>query len=424
MDTPDGLPCVHCGLCLDTCPTYRLLGREADSPRGRIHIMQAIDAGELNLDREAAGHLDRCLGCLACETACPSGVSFGARIEKFRPRILETLPRRPWRSLIDRAVRQPAMIRLATVAAAVLDAIGLNRLRRRLPGLALMPDRHRRTGREPAGRGATPAAEPELLTPVASAPRVAVLRGCVAHTLLPAIHEAAVEVLRQNGFDVIEIEETCCGALDAHAGRLEEARRKATETVETMTALGITRLVTTAAGCGAQIREYDRLFGDGGGSGSSTPRTIAEAAMDVSELLAEIGPRPPKQPLDAGKVVYHDACHLRHASGITQAPREIVRAATGCTPEDLGENHLCCGSAGSYNLEHVRLARAMGDRKAELAAVAEAETIAVGNVGCVLQIERALSLQGLKARVRHPVELLAEAYRREETGGSSGMKTP
>lgn len=422
METPDGLPCVHCGLCLDTCPTYRLLGREADSPRGRIHIMQAIDAGELDLDREAAGHLDRCLGCLACETACPSGVSFGARMEKFRPRILETLPRRPWRLLVDRAVRQPAMIRLATSAAALLDAIGLGRLRRRLPGLALMPGRHRRTGREPAGRGEA-MAQPELLVPLATAPRVAVLRGCVAHTLLPAIHEAAVEVLRQNGFDVIEIEETCCGALDAHAGRLEEARRKATKTVETLTALGISKLVTTAAGCGAQIREYDRLFGDGGGSGPSAPRKVAEAAIDISELLSEIGPRPPRKPLDAGKVVYHDACHLRHACGITQAPRDIVRSATGSTPADLGENHLCCGSAGSYNLEHVGLAAAMGSRKAELAEMVEAETIAVGNVGCVLQIERALSLRGLKVKVRHPVELLAEAYRREEAEGSSGMQS-
>ena len=402
-----GLPCVHCGLCLDTCPTYRVLGSEADSPRGRIHIMEAVDRGELRLDREAAAHLDGCLGCLACETACPSGVSFGSRIERFRERVREEVPAGPWRRLVQRVVQRPGLISLAKRSAVALDALGLGRLRRKLPGIGLMPSRRRalRGGLEP-------------LAPAGDAPRVAVLAGCVADDLMPSIHAAAVETLRHNGVEVVELRGQCCGALALHAGRTDEAAALARRTVAAIEALGVDRVVTTAAGCGAAMREYGHrppAAGDGEEAGSAAAR-VAGKTMDVSELLVELGPREPARRLDERIVAYHDACHLLHASGVAAAPRAVVRAATGRTPSDLGDNHICCGSAGSYNLEHPPMAIELGNRKAALAAGGDADTIAVANVGCIMQIERALAMTGQDLRVRHPVELLAEAYRREAEG--------
>jgi glycolate oxidase iron-sulfur subunit len=401
-----GLPCVHCGLCLDTCPTYRVLGTEADSPRGRIHIMEAIQHGELELDREAARHLDGCLGCLACESACPSGVSFGRRIEEFRPQLPEALAVGPWRRFIARASASPRLLSLARVAAALLDAIGLTRLRRRLPGIGLLPSRQRRNERV----GATV----QRIEPAAGGQRVAVLRGCVAEALLPSIHRAATEVLRHNGVEVVELTGHCCGALALHAGRAEEAVAQARRTAAAVAELGVNRVVTTAAGCGAMIRDYAHLLtnvADCDGPETASITRVAEGAMDVSQVMAELGPREPARRLENTTVAYHDACHLLHACGVAAQPRALVRAATGKLPRDLGDNHVCCGSAGSYNLEHPAMAVELGRRKAELARAAGSDTIAVGNIGCILQLERALALAGLEIKVRHPVELLAAAYR-------------
>ena len=402
-----GLPCVHCGLCLDTCPTYRVLGTEADSPRGRIYIMQGIKQGELSLDSAAVTHLDNCLGCMACETACPSGVSYGERIEEFRPQLRAALRRNPWRRLVSFVATNDRLFSLGLAVAALLDRIALEALRRRLPGLDIFPRSHpsnRQRETSPIGRSAVaPPLDPTL--------RVALLTGCVGDRLKPQINRAAVEVLHRNKI-AVEDDRTlgCCGALAMHSGNHEEAIELARANVRAFAAANLDRVVTTAAGCGAMIRDYGRLLA-GDPELASAAAAMSGAAADVSELLVEQGyERPQLGQANKRRVVYHDACHLLHAAGISSEPRQVVGAACGTDAADLGENQLCCGSAGSYNLDHPKMGLALGARKAELATEADADVIAVGNVGCILQLERALARSGRKTRVLHPVEMLAAAY--------------
>ncbi|MFP6627040.1 MAG: heterodisulfide reductase-related iron-sulfur binding cluster [Deltaproteobacteria bacterium] len=412
-----GLPCVHCGLCLDHCPTYRQLGTEADSPRGRIYLMEAITAGQLSLDDEAAAHLDGCLGCLACESACPSGVDFGRRIETFRPLI--SAPRhRPlkalWKTLVLVLTTNRPLMAAALATARALDRMGLGHLRRRLPGLSLMP----RNGNDLA-----PTLPARPVATAAKRPRVVLLEGCVAPLLRPQTNQAAVEVLRRNGFDVLEVPaQGCCGALALHGGRKKEARALARKNIEVLG--GADFVVSTSAGCGAMLKDYDRLFADDPDDGlSAAAAALSARTRDICELLFEEGFERPRPLANTnGPVLYHDACHLVHAQGISQAPRALVEAATGSAVEDLGDNQICCGSAGSYNLDHPAMAERLGADKARLAEGKDAGSVAVANLGCLLQLERAFALQGLAIEVTHPIELLASAYR-DESGGD-GKERP
>jgi glycolate oxidase iron-sulfur subunit len=405
--TDPGLPCVHCGLCLDTCPTYRVLGTEAESPRGRIYIMQDIRQGTLPLDSAAVAHLDNCLGCMACETACPSGVSYGERIEEFRPRLRAALRRKPWRVLVAFVSTNHRLFELGLAISALLDRIGLAGLRRRIPGLDIFP----RPPETPKLRQLSPRARSRVSPPIDARLSVVLLTGCVGDRLKPEISRAAVEVLHHNGIAVGDDTAIgCCGALAMHAGNEQEALDTARTNVRAFKQTGLKHLVTTAAGCGAMIREYGRLLANDPELAEDA-RRMSEAAADVSELLVEQGyerPRPPK--VGKKKVVYHDACHLLHAVGVSVQPRQIAAAAAGGKVADLGENSICCGSAGSYNLDHRKMGLLLGARKAELAVDCDAEIVAVGNVGCILQLERALAQAGEKTRVLHPVEMLAAAY--------------
>ncbi|MFN2376159.1 MAG: (Fe-S)-binding protein [Candidatus Binatia bacterium] len=405
-----GLPCVHCGLCLDTCPTYRVLGTEADSPRGRIYIMEAIGRGELELDDDAALHLSRCLGCLACETACPSGVSFGRRLEEFRPRLAE---RRDvsgtWSSATKRAYNSPGLVDAGLRVAGLMDRAGLGGVRRQIPGLGLLPAEPGEAGSPDAD--VSPLRRSSLHQPLRPRARAAVLTGCVGDRLLPGINRDTVEVLQRNGIEVVDVRgQVCCGALDLHAGREAEAEAFAVANAAAFGAADVDFVVTTAAGCGAVVRDYAHLLR--GGDHEEAGREVAGSSRDICELLVEIGFEKPARTLEvAGEVAYHDACHLLHARGIADAPRRIVEAAFGRPPVDLGENAICCGSAGSYNLDHPRISAELGARKAELARERSAAVVAVGNVGCMMQISRAVALAGMKVDVRHPVQLLAAAYR-------------
>jgi glycolate oxidase iron-sulfur subunit len=407
VDTDPGLPCVHCGLCLDTCPTYRVLGTEAESPRGRIYIMQGVNQGTLSLDSAAVAHLDNCLGCLACETACPSGVSYGRRIEEFRPRLRAALRRKPWRVLVAFVSTNDRLFELGRVASALLDRIGLAGLRRRIPGLDIFP----RPLAASKLRQLSPRARSRVSAPSNPKLKVALLTGCVGDRLKPEINRAAVEVLHHNGIEVGDDAAVgCCGALAMHAGNQHDARATARANVRAFKRTGLKRLVTTAAGCGAMIREYGRLLADDPELAADA-RRMSEGTVDVSELLVEQGyQRPPPPKTGKKKVVYHDACHLLHAAGVSVQPRQIAAAAAGGKVADLGENSVCCGSAGSYNLDHPKMGLLLGARKAELAVDCGAEIVAVGNVGCILQLERALAHAGEKTRVLHPVEMLAAAY--------------
>jgi glycolate oxidase iron-sulfur subunit len=396
--------CVHCGLCLDACPTYRLSGLEAESPRGRLYLMRGADAEDA-LDRQAAQHLDSCLGCLACESACPSGVRYGRRIEAFRPRVAAAHGR--LRRLLTDAVvwaaRNRTVLRFAEAAAAALDAVGLERFRRRLPGLGIMPRREVLADFD-AGPGFT--TPPQL--------RVAILHGCGTTELRAQLAKATVETLRHNGYEVVELEAGhCCGALDFHAGDLEGARALARRTALSLIDSRVDRVVTSAAGCGALLRQYEHLFqNDPAVHGAG--RWVSANARDVCEILVEAGPRAPDAPPPTRRTVaYHDACHLLHAAGVSAAPRAVLGAA-GVDVVDLGENAICCGSAGAYSLLHPDTALQLGNRKADLVAAANVDTLVVANIGCMLQLERSLALRSMRSvRVRHPVELLAEAYARE-----------
>jgi glycolate oxidase iron-sulfur subunit len=396
-------PCVHCGLCLNACATYRALGNEAASPRGRLYIMKAMREGTLADDDAALEHLDSCLGCLACETACPSGVRFGLHIEEHRVRVYEGKKTSRWKRLLQRSGRSRPLLVAGMIAASVIDGLGLARLRRRLPALGLLP-RRLPTRKRPT----------MISSGKATRMRVALLRGCVAETLRPEISTAAVEVLVRHGFEVRNLPlPTCCGALSLHTGDRERARREAETCIAAFEATGADVLVVTAAGCGAMIKSYDRLL-----TASPTAHrahTVAARCSDICELLVRNGPTPPARPLEVdAPVAYHDACHLLHAQGIRDEPRAVVAIATGRIPVDLGDNTVCCGSAGSYNVEHPKLGHELGRAKGDLVRSVSPPLVAVANIGCILQLERALALGGHDTPVRHPIELLAAAYRGEE----------
>lgn len=397
--------CVHCGLCLDACPTYRLSGLEAESPRGRLYLMAAAEGDERAWSREAARHLDSCLGCLACETACPSGVAYGRKIEAFRPKVAATLPvATRWLARLTVALaRSRALLRAGNTVAAALDRVGLAKARRRIPGLGLLPG---------AGRAR---AAPANSTTQPSAPRLraVVFPGCTILELRPSIARDAAEALHRNGIATAAVDDRlCCGALSLHTGDILEAKRLARATALALARSNADRIAVCTAGCGAMLRHYDEFLAEG--DAADAGRWVSEKTGDVSEVLVDAGFRRPSVTQGGGTpIAYHDACHLLHAAGVSAAPREILEAA-GDAVLDLGENGVCCGSAGSYGLLHADEAVRLGGRKAELASQRGVARVAVGNIGCILQIQRALALAGnADVTVFHPIEHLADAYRRE-----------
>ena len=404
-----GSPCVHCGLCLDACPTYRVNGLEAESPRGRLYLMEAVADGRIALDHDVAGHLDSCLGCLACETACPSGVKYGRRIEGFRPRLhggVASRPRHAWRMLVHRALRSDRWQRLALVTARMADRTGLARLRRQLPGLSLVPAHTARASPTRSDRSASDGRPPRA--------RVALLMGCGARVFRPELEAAVRSVLAENEIDVETMDAgICCGALSLHDGRTAEATHLASDLVRRFADAPVDYIVTVAAGCRAALGDADHLA-DAVLRLSGDSARLASKSREICELLVELGFRAPR---GAGRTAhtigYHDACHLLHAARVAQPARDVL-TATGAVVVDLGENAVCCGSAGTYNLVHPRTASELGRRKAELVAAGAFRQVAVANLGCILQIERALDIAsaGL-VRVAHPIEYLAEAYERE-----------
>lgn len=399
----EGSPCVHCGLCLEACPTYRLTGVEAESPRGRLYLMKAIADGRMTLDATSASHLDSCLGCLACETTCPSGVAYRHHIEGIRPR-LRGLRRDTFRGFVYRAMRNERWQRVAVGIAALLDAVGLQQFRRTLPGIGLVPARR---------GGPQEKRSPETeVAPHARRPSVALLTGCGARVFRPSLEAAVRQVLEMNGVRVVTLEsDSCCGALALHEGRDAEARAHSSATLKRAGELGVDHVVTAAAGCRAALEEFARLPRTEPASAFGAPPR-EPTVREICELLVEIEFRKPvaRVTSDERMVAYHDACHLLHAARVVEPPRTVL-AAAGLTVCDLGENSICCGSAGTYNMTHAETAAALGGRKADLASEGGFRQIAVANLGCILQIERALALSGSTGiRVAHPVEYLSDAY--------------
>ena len=404
--------CVHCGFCLPACPTYQLWGEEADSPRGRIWLMQLGLEGEVSLDEEVVGHFDACLGCMACVTACPSGVRYDELIEATRAQV----ERNHRRSLGDRLFRaaifalfpHPRRLRAAAAAGWVYQrlrgptAVRRLGLSRRLPPRLraleeLLPDvrlRDLRAGLPPR----VPAQGSRRLT-------VGLLSGCVQSVYFPGVNAATARVLAAEGCEVVVPRgQRCCGALAVHSGRHDLAVAAARETVDAFDAAGVDVVVVNAAGCGSTLKEYDRLLADDPAY-AERAAALAGKARDVTEVLADLPPRAPRHPVRA-RVAYPDACHLAHAQGVRAQPRAVLSGVPELELLEVPGGDLCCGSAGVYNLVEPEPAAELGRRKAANIRSTGAQAVVTGNPGCLLQLRRELDLP-----LRHPVEVLDAAIR-------------
>jgi glycolate oxidase iron-sulfur subunit len=421
--------CVHCGFCLPACPTYQLWGEEMDSPRGRIHLMtQILDVGHGG--EAAAEHFDRCLGCMACVTACPSGVQYGQLIEAARswsepadPSAATAPPAPlPARSLRDRASRAaifatfpyPARLRAALGPLRAAQRTRLDQwvahsalVRRLAPEAAAaltVAPRPARGGRRTAirRRAALPARIP------ARGPRRAVvgmLTGCVQQVLFPRVNAATARVLAAEGCDVIvPPRQGCCGALSLHGGRRAEAADFARRTIETFEQAAVDAVIVNAAGCGSAMKEYEQLLaGDRGWSRRAA--VFSAAVQDFSEFLAQLGPVASRSDLPL-TIAYHDACHLAHAQRITAQPRSLLRGIPGVSLAEIPDAGTCCGSAGIYNLVQPTAAAELGARKAERVRATGADLLVSGNPGCSLQLSQALAAAGQPMPVAHIAEVI------------------
>ncbi|MFN2569792.1 MAG: (Fe-S)-binding protein [Candidatus Dormibacteria bacterium] len=388
--------CVHCGFCLSTCPSYAVFEEEMDSPRGRIVLMSVGHEEGERISAEMTTHLDRCLGCMACVTACPSGVRYDHLIERARPQI-ERHGHRTWRERVLRAaifglVTHPGRLRAFVPLLAAADRLALReRLGERLPLLRLAP---RAPGRAALTRlpKVTPARGPRRGT-------VAFMQGCVQRVLFGDVNAATVRVLAAEGFEVhAPRSPRCCGALQFHSGVEAPARELARATVAAYSAYDV--VLTNVAGCGSAMKEYGHLFED-----DPAMAPFSERVRDVTEFLADMEPRAPRLPLPM-RAAYHDACHLAHAQGVRAQPRELLRAIPGLELLEPREWELCCGSAGIYNLTQPAAAAELGARKAENLRATGAEVIVAANPGCAMQIAAYLDCP-----ILHPMTLLDQSIR-------------
>ena len=398
------LTCVHCGFCLPACPTYLALGDESDSPRGRILLMRAVAEGELAIDDDAVGlHLDRCLGCRGCETACPSGVPYGHLLEVARDTMRREGRPTPWIARLVLAVfARPMLLRPSLALSRLFRATGLPRLLGKLPG---------RLGFSFAMLDATrPAIRTAPYSPRTEATRgtAALLRGCVMDGLFSHTHAATRRALRVNGFALSEPRgERCCGALHLHSGDAPAARQLAQTNIAAFERSGADVYVVNAAGCGAAMKEYGALLADDP-EWSGRAAAFSARVRDVSETIAAAGPAPGGEV--HARVTYDAPCHLLHAQRVAAPPLSMLSAIPGLALVPLVDAEQCCGAAGIYNLVEPETSSAVLSPK--IAAIAEtgAELVATGNPGCHMQIGAGMARAGLAGRVVHPVELLDAAY--------------
>ncbi|MBO0875164.1 MAG: 4Fe-4S dicluster domain-containing protein [Pseudonocardia sp.] len=408
--------CVHCGFCLPTCPTYQLWGEEMDSPRGRIYLMDLAERGEIGLDGALREHVDACLGCMACVTACPSGVRYDRLLESVRPQLERNVSRRPADRLFRDAIFALFPYRRRLRAAAVPGAL-YQRLRR-IPTVARLAARL--PGRLAAAESLLPPVR--LRDAFRALPRrvpargtrrrtVALLTGCVQDVFFHPVNVATARVLSAEGCDVlIPRAQGCCGALELHAGREPSALRRAQRTIAEFEALGVDAVVTNVAGCGSSMKEYGQLLADDP-AWAKRAAAFSAKVRDVSEVLAELEPAAPRHPIRA-RAVYHDACHLGHAQGVRAQPRAVLRAIPRLELVEVAEPELCCGSAGIYNLVAPDAAAELGARKAANVRAASPDVVVTANPGCLLQIRRHLGADG--PPLLHPVQLVDASIRGEQ----------
>lgn len=422
---PDGQlidACVHCGFCLSTCPSYRVLGTEADSPRGRIYLMDGVNKGEIPLNTTTAQHFDSCLGCFACVTTCPSGVQYDKLITATRPQVERNVPRslpdKLLRTLLFQLLPYPNRLRFLLLPVPLYQRSGLQTLLRRLlplnalaPQLAalesLLPPLPAQAFREPFRR-VVPAQGKRRY-------RVGMVLGCVQRLFNPAVNDATVRVLSANGCEVvIPRSQGCCGALTHHQGQEDQTRSLAKEMIDCFSRDNLDAIIINASGCGHTLKEYGEILADDP-IYATKARNLSAKVKDVQEFLAEVGLTAPLSPLgpDPIAVVYQDACHMIHGQGIQRQPRQLLAQIPGVTLREPIDAALCCGSAGIYNILQPEVAEELGNQKARNLANTGAQVVASANIGCFVQINKHLAIQNRTLPVLHPMQLLDRSIRAE-----------
>jgi glycolate oxidase iron-sulfur subunit len=394
--------CVHCGFCLAACPTYGELGQEMDTPRGRIVLMKQVLEGNLPW-QSAQPHIDRCLGCLACEPACPSGVPYRDLISPFRtlaePHFKRSAGEKLRRFLASQTIPYPNRFRMAALAGQIAK-----KLRPLVPSvfhpmIDLVPSSVPRAQRS---AHANPAKGERR-------GRVALLAGCAQQVLDPDINVATIEVLTRNGVEVVvPPEQGCCGGLAWHTGDLDGARAFARRNLDAFPA-DVDAIVTNAAGCGSAMHEYHLMLR--GTEDEKRAEMFRQRVLDISVFLQRLGLREtPRGPGRPQKLAYHDACHLANAQGVRREPRQLLRAIPGVDICELTDAHLCCGSAGTYNLDQPEIAASLGEKKARAVIAMGADVLVSGNIGCLTQLRAHLAKLGSPLRVRHTMQVLRDSY--------------
>lgn len=410
--------CVHCGFCLQQCPTYLQLGMETDSPRGRIHLINAISDGAVEPTAALTQHLDLCLQCRACETACPSGVSFGRIMESGRAMIVQQgKAPRSWRlrsTLLSLLLPYPKRLAFVFGLLRFYQRVGVQRLLRVSGILRALP------GGLGEAESQLPGIEHEAFDLAAERSRVgepmarvALLTGCVMPYLYPRTHAATVRVLARQGVEVIDVPaQRCCGALSLHSGDRRTGRDLARRNIDAFRAADVDAVIVNSAGCGASLKEYGELLAEDPAYADKAA-AFSSSVRDVTEYLSEIGLRNPTASLDV-KVTYQDSCHLVHGQKVRSAPRELLCAIPGLELIEMRTPDRCCGSAGIYSFAQQEMSRRLLDEKMVDVGGTGAPVIVTANPGCMMQLEAGLRRHGMRGRVVHVVELLDEAYRAEE----------
>jgi glycolate oxidase iron-sulfur subunit len=407
--------CVHCGLCLDACPTYRVLGHEADSPRGRIYQIRQVYEGKVSAeDPDFREHIYACLDCRACQTACPSGVQYGAIIEAARAvaEPIDPSEKTVGRAILGSVFTRPRLLDAAGLGLRLYQRLGVQNVARRSGLLKLLPQRLREMEAMlgPAQGGIRRWSAPHV-TPARGAVRyrVGFIEGCIMPQLFGETNAATVRVLAANGCVVYSPpRQGCCGALQMHTGDRETARELARRNIDAFDGLGLDAIIINAAGCGSTLKEYDHLLRDDAAYAERAAQFTARV-RDVSEFLASIDLVPPTRPVRM-RVTYQDACHLAHGQGIRQQPRQLLRQIPGLELVEMKESDVCCGSAGIYNLTHYEVSVQLLEQKRDNVLATGAEAIVAPNPGCTMQLAYGARRRGVELKLLHVVDLLDRAY--------------
>lgn len=405
--------CIHCGLCTASCPTYVETGNENDSPRGRIYLMRSVVDGRLGVSDDVRRHLDLCLDCRACETACPSGVQYGQLIEPFKVALQQSAPpgKRSWLQAMILRYLFPYgdRVKIALAPARLMQRVGLLDALENVGLTRLLPPTLRRMQAMLPKLASGGQKLPEILPPIGpKRARVALFVGCVADAMYPQTTAATARVLQRNGCEVVVPRgQACCGAIHYHSGIEAPAFDLARANLRAFDLESVDAIIVNAAGCGAMLKDYGHLLPK---ADQELATRFASKVKDVSEFLVQLGPIAPEHPVPYRKVTYHDACHLVHAQRVRSQPRQLLEMIPGLELIPLEETEICCGAAGTYNLTEPEMSERLGRRKMDHILATGAEAVVTGNVGCILQIARKAKEYGTTITVEHPIDLLDRAY--------------